>query len=50
MPVSRAGEPVFETDGSTADCHRYKHMDIADLERCLADATEKGARIKVGAY
>jgi glycine C-acetyltransferase len=31
-----------------AQRYRYKHMDMADLERCLADATDKGARIKVG--
>lgn len=26
---------------------RYKHMDMADLERCLQQATEAGARIKL---
>lgn len=33
---------------STLYHDRYKHMDMADLERCLAEASEKGARIKVG--
>lgn len=25
----------------------YKHMDVADLEKCLQQATDAGARIKV---
>jgi hypothetical protein len=27
--------------------YRYKHMDMADLERCLKEATDAGSRIKV---